>query len=596
MNKFFAKWKKILCLILVMSLLAVPVRAEPMQNQGETQKIASSYYQIDGGFIRGIAPGTTGQKLQKVCSPRGVKVPEAMLVTGDKISLGNESLTVIITADLNGDGKVSITDLLMCKSHLLGTPLEENAALAADVNYDGKVSITDFLRIKSNLLGLEQITAGRTAESQEPLLLLAPGQTVNWTVDDGASYRIDDPSVATVDATGKVTALEQEGTARLWALDAGGNEIASSLVTVLGEALTVSVGQKNMHLIMGNSKAIQAHLNHPVQAKITWSSSDTNVATVSEDGRVNGIKPGFAVITAALENGSSAQVELTVASPITAVQTERILYKVKPGATKKINLIQNPADAEESYTWTSSDPSIATVSNDGTVTGIQYGTVTIYAKGLYSGLTAQCSLKVCDVKQVAITFDDGPSNITPQLLDFCKENDIRVTFFLVGNRMDSFSSYVIREAAEGHEIGYHSYAHIEQTTLSSERIKSDFDKANNRLKELTGQEFTVWRTPGGGFNTRVLEAVPLPHIMWSVDTLDWKHRNSYSVYRSVVNARDGSIILMHDLYSSTATGAIQAMKEMLAGDYEFLTVTELLSRDGTPPQPSVSYTNAPKRP
>ena len=61
------------------------------------------------------------------------------------------------------------------------------------------------------------------------------------------------------------------------------------------------------------------------------------------------------------------------------------------------------------------------------------------------------------------------------------------------------------------------------------------------------------------------------------------------MYSAIRNAKDGSIVLMHDLYSFTVNGAIRAMKEMLAGDYEFVTVTELLSRDGTPPEPGVDY-------
>ena len=106
--------------------------------------------------------------------------------------------------------------------------------------------------------------------------------------------------------------------------------------------------------------------------------------------------------------------------------------------------------------------------------------------------------------------------------------------------------------------------------------------------------FTVWRTPGGGYNDRVLQALPLPHIMWSVDTLDWKNRNAASVRYSILNnAKDGSIILMHDLYGTTVDGAISAMKEMQAGDYEFVTVTELLSRNGTPPKASTTYFRGP---
>jgi len=160
----------------------------------------------------------------------------------------------------------------------------------------------------------------------------------------------------------------------------------------------------------------------------------------------------------------------------------------------------------------------------------------------------------------------------------------------VGNRMNSYSSIVKREAAEGHEIGYHSYAHAMQTGLSSEQIISDFQKSDEILYNLTGRHFTLWRTPGGSYSDRVVSCVPLPHIMWNEDTLDWKHRNTYSVYSAIINrANDGDIILMHDLYTSTVDGSIMAMEQMLKGDYEFLTVTELLSRDGTPPENSKTY-------
>ena len=77
--------------------------------------------------------------------------------------------------------------------------------------------------------------------------------------------------------------------------------------------------------------------------------------------------------------------------------------------------------------------------------------------------------------------------------------------------------------------------------------------------------------------------------MWSVDTRDWETQSSDSNYRYITQAKDGDIILLHDLYSPSVNGAIRAMKDMLAGDYEFLTVTELLSRDGTPPENCTSY-------
>ena len=211
--------------------------------------------------------------------------------------------------------------------------------------------------------------------------------------------------------------------------------------------------------------------------------------------------------------------------------------------------------------------------------------------GAVTGIKATCKLKVCNLKQVALTFDDGPAAHTSRLLDFLEDHpEVKVTFFMVGNRLNTYSTSVKRAAKQGHEMGYHSYSHQMQTSLTNSQIKDDLSKSNKTLKKLTGQEFTLWRTPGGDYNTRVLDCVALPHIMWSVDTRDWSTRNSYSVYTSIVNnASDGAIILLHDLHGTTVDGSIRAIEQLLKGDYEFITVTELLSRDGTPPLPHTNY-------
>jgi len=78
--------------------------------------------------------------------------------------------------------------------------------------------------------------------------------------------------------------------------------------------------------------------------------------------------------------------------------------------------------------------------------------------------------------------------------------------------------------------------------------------------------------------------------MWSVDTRDWATRSSSAVYHSIMNnSKNGSIVLLHDLHGTTVDGAILALEDMLEGDYEFLTVTELLSLDGIPPEAHQSY-------
>ena len=579
-------------LCLLMALLILPVSARTAEQYDPlTEGIVSDYYVIDpeADHITGIVPGTKTDKLLSLCAPEGLTAEGETVCTGTTVKYGDTvSATAVVTGDLNGDGGVSISDLLMLKSAVLGKQLEALSACAGDVNYDSKVSVTDFLKVKSVLLGQQSIT-GRPGV-REDLLLLQPGQSRKWE-QTAVTYQSDNEAVVTVDARGMLTACNA-GVGFVYGLDAEGNILCRQLVTVCEEALTVTVAEKDCRLYIGSSQTLTALLNHPVSATVTWTSSDPKVATV-EDGKVTAVFYGRAVITASLENGSKAELTVEVAPALDSITFDRALYKVKPDKTKKPVITLQPADSSDELIFTSSDDSIATVAADGTVTGKKYGTVTVTVTGKYSGVKASCKVKVCNVKQVAFTFDDGPSVYTPKLLDFCKENDIRVTFFLVGNRLSSYKNTVKQMAADGHEIGYHSYGHENQTRLSTERVKADFEKSNKKLKELTGQGFTLWRTPGGNYNDRVLQAIELPHIFWSRDSHDWQVRNTDTVYRNIRNARDGDIVLMHDLYSFTVNGAMWAMKEMQAGDYEFVTVTELLSRNGEAPKNSVNYRKGP---
>ena len=289
---------------------------------------------------------------------------------------------------------------------------------------------------------------------------------------------------------------------------------------------------------------------------------------------------------------SSAQKELLQSDSemgVSFFSFERKLYKVRPGNYRYPKLTFS-GETEDNILWVSSDPAIAQVSQDGAVYGIAHGEVTITATGQRSGFSASCQVSVCDVRQIAITFDDGPSCNTARLLDYLAKKDIHVTFFLIGNLISRYPDTVSRQMAEGHELGYHSYSHKNQCRLSSQQITSDFDKTCLLLKELTGSSFTLWRAPGGNYDRRVLNCVHLPHICWSVDTRDWETRDPDDIYRQITkHAKDGSIILLHDIYDTSVEGAIRGINALSAAGYEFLTVSELLARNGEPVRNCVNY-------
>jgi len=593
MRKFF---KIPIFLMILVLLCPTVVLASTSFYDPANEGILSSYYYVDRekGFITGIAPGTTADHLLSVCLPNDLALSQDTVATGTLLTSGSCMVTAIVTGDVNGDGAVTITDLLMIKSAILGEPLSETASAAADVNYDGSITITDFLQVKSNLLGLSAITSGWPlgATATGDPILLSPGTSQLWKGGEGtASYTCDNPAIATVDTDGRITGVTL-GSTLVYALNGEGVVISRVMVSVLSAPLTISLDRDSLSLTPSQSATISASLSHPIAAAVSWSSSNEAIATVTTDGTVTAHSFGNTVISATLANGSSEQVAVTVAPPLTSLAFERPVYKVRPGNFRFPKLVGNPTATGEEIIWTSSDTSIASVSTNGTVSGISNGTVTITATGKYTGLTANCEVCVCNVHQMAITFDDGPSGNTCQLLDYLKSRNIPATFFLVGNMIEYNQEAVIREAAEGHEIGYHSYAHQNQKALTSEQITQDFDRTNQILMELTGKRFTLWRSPGGSYDQRVLDCIPLPHIFWSVDTHDWQSLNADAVYQEIVNnSWDGSIILLHDLYGSSVQGAMRAMDTLISSGFEFLTVTELLSRDGTPPENCVNYYN-----
>ena len=587
----------VLLAVLCVIHMTVPSADATAQYDPTKEGIVSSYYTVvkEQGYITGITPGTSAQKLQNVCLP-ATTVAGSVVGTGTVVSsdtAGIPSLTAIVTGDLNGDSNVTITDMLMLKSALLGESISEPATLAGDLNYDGGMTITDFLQLKSVLLGYTAVSALQTGENKPaPMLLMTPNSSEVWKNPNknAVSFISSNDALVSVDDKGTVSTHAAEGSAFVYALDQQGQTVDRIIVTVLNEKLTVSFDESQCRMPLKQTQSLSYRLNHPVDTAVSWKSSDPSVVSVSEDGTLTSKQVGSAVISATLPNGSSAEATVLVAPPITELTIERSLHKIKPGQSRALTILPEPDDPIEVYTWKSSDPAVVSVNANGTVTGNAYGIATVTVTGKYSGLSASCTVKVCDVKQVAITFDDGPSSYTGKLLDFLKENDIKATFFVVGERLSYYEDTLRREVNEGHEIGYHSYDHQQQTSLTSEQITYDFERTNAALQKITGASFTLWRTPGGGYSSRVLNCVPLPHILWSVDTLDWKTLNTNSVYRSIINnSYDGAIILLHDLHRTSVEGAILAMQDMLAGDYEFLTVTELLSRNGTPPENCQTY-------
>lgn len=183
---------------------------------------------------------------------------------------------------------------------------------------------------------------------------------------------------------------------------------------------------------------------------------------------------------------------------------------------------------------------------------------------------------------VALTFDDGPlASVGNQIMDCMAQYGGKATFYVVGNRCGTYAAEMQRMAAEGHEIGNHTYEHKYLNKLNAEQIRYQINKGSEAIQAVTGVTPATVRLPGGNKNATVLANVSAPIIMWSIDTLDWKTRNTQSTVDKVLGTvKDGDIVLMHELYAQTGAAAVQIIPALVERGYQLVTVSELAQYRG----------------
>ena len=180
-------------------------------------------------------------------------------------------------------------------------------------------------------------------------------------------------------------------------------------------------------------------------------------------------------------------------------------------------------------------------------------------------------------KLVAFTFDDGPNfKVTERLLDEAAKRDAKLTFFMVGNRLERQADLVKRVFDEGHTVGNHSFSHKNLNKLSVENYLYEIDHTNQLLKNITGQDVVFLRPPYGNYTKNILANVNMSFILWNVDTLDWKSRNAQMVYEEAIkDIEDGDVVLFHDLYETSVDGAIMAMDYLIEQGFAFVSLDEM---------------------
>lgn len=193
-----------------------------------------------------------------------------------------------------------------------------------------------------------------------------------------------------------------------------------------------------------------------------------------------------------------------------------------------------------------------------------------------------CALQAC----VAVTYDDGPTEFTGALLDTLQAERTPVTLFLLGSAASTYPELVQRAASEGHELASHTMTHPDLTTLKPSQVRQQVGGAAKIITDLTGIPVTMYRPPYGAVNQKVLNAEPLPAILWSIDTNDWRKPGKEAlVERSVGVATPGDIILFHDTHSDSVEAAEVVMRGLKDRGFTPVTVSQLFG--GTVPSGKV---------
>ncbi|PPA68847.1 delta-lactam-biosynthetic de-N-acetylase [Jeotgalibacillus proteolyticus] len=192
-------------------------------------------------------------------------------------------------------------------------------------------------------------------------------------------------------------------------------------------------------------------------------------------------------------------------------------------------------------------------------------------------------------KVAYFTFDNGFENgYTAKILDVLKEEKVPATFFLTGHYLESAAPLVKRMAAEGHQIGNHSWGHPNFSRLTPDQMKEEWSKLKSKTEELTGQkEMPYTRPPEGVFteeSLRVAKEEGYTHVFWSIAFVDWhadKPKGADYAYNEIMKqVHPGAVILLHTVSPDNAGALQRVIQDMKKQGYKFEDLDHLMKNQG----------------
>ncbi|WP_277010545.1 polysaccharide deacetylase family protein [Capnocytophaga granulosa] len=183
-----------------------------------------------------------------------------------------------------------------------------------------------------------------------------------------------------------------------------------------------------------------------------------------------------------------------------------------------------------------------------------------------------CRLKNKQKRQVVLTFDDGPTELTPLFLDLLKQYEAKAIFFCIGRQIAQYPQIVQRIKEEGHLIGNHTYSHIPQNCFASTAVMTQEIQQTDALLAQLGIVTPYFRPPYGVTNPHIAKAAKRMGkivVGWDIRSLDTVIKDETRLWSRVVSKlNQGNIILMHDTSERTLHVLEQLLKYLKANDYQ----------------------------
>ena len=185
-------------------------------------------------------------------------------------------------------------------------------------------------------------------------------------------------------------------------------------------------------------------------------------------------------------------------------------------------------------------------------------------------------------KKIALTFDDGPTEITPQILALLKKHNIKATFFCIGKNIEQHPEILKQTFGDGHVIGNHSFSHSHFFDFYwKERVIQELNDTNAIIEKTIGKKVSLFRPPYGVTNPSIGRALKITQhkvIGWNIRSMDGVIKNEKIIYNRISKRiAPGSIVLLHDTSETTVRVLEQLLIFLRANEYKIVGIEELLN-------------------